>query len=97
MWIGSFGCKFFKWINVCRGNGLLGEVSYLGTLGNKDWQLVPRSVLKDFSDDAFPTSVSNLFLNGTTRMLKPYWRWRVQHSVGETNGRGRVAVGVLDR
>ncbi len=51
----------FKWINVRRGNGLGGEVGYMGTSGNRDCQLASRSVLKDFTDDAWTTSTGCLF------------------------------------
>ncbi len=55
-----------------KGMGCWGGVSYLGTLGNRDCQLAPRSVLKDFFEDAFTTSADTIFLNGTTRKMKTY-------------------------
>ncbi len=61
MWKGSFGCEFFTWV---RGNGLLEEVDYMDTLGNRDCQLVSRGVLKDFTDDSLIISAGSLFLNG---------------------------------
>ncbi len=73
-----------QWVNVCRGNGLLEEVVYMDTLGNR--------ALKDFTDDALTVSVGSLFQKGTARMLKAYWRRRVQ----QLYWRGRDALCGLD-
>ncbi len=50
----------------------------MGTSGNSDCQWV-ESALKDFTEDALAISAGNLFQNGTARMVKASWRWRVQH------------------
>ncbi len=42
----------------------------MGTSGNRDCQRAFRSELKDFTEDAFTISVSNLLQNGAARMLK---------------------------
>ncbi len=47
----SFGREFFTWVNVCRQNRLWGEMGYMGTSGNRDYQWVSRSVLIDFAED----------------------------------------------
>ncbi len=69
---GSFGFEFFKWVNMCKGDGLWEEVDYMVTLGNRDCQLASRGVLKDFNGDALSTSAGRLFHNVTARMLKAY-------------------------
>ncbi len=69
----------FKWVNVCRGNGLWEEVGYMGALGNRDCPLASSSVLKDFTDDALTISAGSLFQNETARMLKAYWLQWAQH------------------
>ncbi len=43
------------------------EVGDMGTSGNGGYQLVSRSVLQDFTDDALTVSVGRLFQNGTAR------------------------------
>ncbi len=40
------------------------EVGHMGTPGNRENQLVPRSVLIDFKDCALTISADNLFQNG---------------------------------
>ncbi len=42
----------------------------MGTSGNRDCQRAFRSALKDFTEDAFTISASNLLQNGAARMLK---------------------------
>ncbi len=69
---GHLGLSFFKWVNMCRGNGLWEEVDYMGTLGNRDCQLASRSALTEFTEDALTTSAGSLFHNVTARMLKAY-------------------------
>ncbi len=56
-----------------RENGLWKEVGYVGTSGNRDCQLVPRSVLNDFNNYALTISARILFQNGAARMLKAFW------------------------
>ncbi len=51
----------------------------MGTSGNRDCQRAYRSALKDFTDDALTISAGSLFQNGSARMVKANWRWRVQH------------------
>ncbi len=53
----------------------------MGTSGNRHYQQASRSALKDFADDALTISAGSLFQNGTARMVKANWRWRVQHRV----------------
>ncbi len=67
-------------------------MGYKGASGNRDTQLASRSVLNDFTGEALTISASSLFQNGTARILKAYWRWRV----GGTNRRGHVALCGLD-
>ncbi len=69
---GHLGLSFFKWVNMCRGNGLWQEVDYMDTLGNRDCQLASRSVMQDFTEDALTTLAGSLVQNGTARMLKAY-------------------------
>ncbi len=54
----------FYWGHVCRGNELWVEVSYMGSSGNRDRHLASRSVLNEFTDDAFIITPSSLFQNG---------------------------------
>ncbi len=42
----------------------------MGTSGSRDSHWAPRSVLKDFTEDALAISSGKLFQNGTARMLK---------------------------
>ncbi len=50
----------------------------MGVSGNRGSQLAFRSVLDDFTGEALIILASSLFQNGTARMLKAYWRRRVQ-------------------
>ncbi len=61
VWKGLFGCTFFKWVNVCRANGLWEQAGCMDTLGNRDCQLVSRRVLEDFTDDALNILAGSLF------------------------------------
>ncbi len=67
------------WVNARRGNELWEEVGHMDTSGNRACQLASRGILKDFTDDVLTISAGSLFQNGTPRMLKAYWRQRVQH------------------
>ncbi len=48
----------------------------MGTPGNRENQLVPRSVMIDFKDCALTISANILFQNGTALT---HWRRRVKH------------------
>ncbi len=67
------------WVNVCWGVRLWEEAGYMCTSGNRGCQWASRCVLKDITEDALTISAGGLFQNGTARMVKAYWRLRVQH------------------
>ncbi len=48
---------------------VVGETAYMGTSGNRDYQLSPRSVSKDFTDDALTISTGSLFRNASAESL----------------------------
>ncbi len=62
-------------VSVC--DGAMGGGGLYSTLGNRDCQLMSRSILKDFTDEALTISAGYLFQNGTAGTLKAYWRRRI--------------------
>ncbi len=45
------------------------EVGYMGTSGNKDSQLAPKSVFNDFTDNTLTISVGVYFKMGISQMV----------------------------
>ncbi len=45
----------------------------MGTSGNRDCQWAPRSVLKDFTEEALTISAGSSFQNGAARIVKANW------------------------
>ncbi len=67
---GHLGASFLSGPMCAEGMGC-------GLYGYCKW--ASRSVLKDFTEGALIISASSLFQNWTARMVKAYWRRRVQH------------------
>ncbi len=58
---GHLGVNFLS-ESMYAEHGLWKEVGCMGTSGNRDCQLMSRSVLKDFTDDASTFSACNVGL-----------------------------------
>ncbi len=70
-------CEVLSGVMCAEVMGWGQQVVYLGATVNRDRQVEPTSVLKDFSDDALTISAGDLYQTETARTLKACCWWNL--------------------